>query len=86
MVSQYVAIAVVQCLIERHPDMEPECIDLKDSFWTQSLFKRMGFEKRAATTDKVAIPHTVREEMELVFFHELPHKVEKYKIPHSLRY
>ena len=33
----------------------------------------MSFEKRAA-----------REEIELVFFHEIVRKVERYKIPHSL--
>ena len=33
----------------------------------------MSFEKRVA-----------REEIELVFFHEIVRKVERYKIPHSL--
>lgn len=32
----------------------------------------------------VAIQQAIREEIELVFFHEIAHKVEKYKIPHSL--
>ena len=45
MVSQSGAIAVAQGLIERNPEMEFGCIDLKDSFWTQSLFRRMGFKK-----------------------------------------
>ena len=72
-VSQSVAIAVVQALIKRHPEMELGCINLTDLFWTKSLFRRMSFEKRVA-----------REEIELVFFHEIVRKVERYKIPHSL--
>ena len=72
-VSQSVAIAVAQALIKRYPEMDLGCIDLTDLFWTKSLSRRMSFEKRAA-----------REEIELVFFHEIVRKVERYKIPHSL--
>ena len=72
-VSQSVAIAVAEALIKRYPEMDLGCIDLTDLFWTKSLSRRMSFEKRAA-----------REEIELVFFHEIVRKVERYKIPHSL--
>ena len=44
-VSKSVVIAVAQGLIERHPEMELGCIDLKSSFRTQSLFRRMGLKK-----------------------------------------
>ena len=37
----------------------------------------MGFKKRAATTGKVAVPQAVREEIELVFFHEIAHKSDQ---------
>ena len=50
--------------------MDLACINIQDSFWTQSLFKRMGFRRRAATTGKVEIPKSVREEIELSLFHE----------------
>ena len=49
--------------------MELGYIDLKDSFWRKSLFRKMGFQKRAGTTGKVAISQAAREEIELVFFH-----------------
>ena len=44
----------------------------------------MGFRKRTATTGKVAIPKAVREEIEIAFFHEITHKIEKYNVPNSL--
>ena len=48
------------------------------------IIQENGFKKRAGTTSKVAIPQAVREEIELVFLHEIAYKAEKYKIPHSL--
>ena len=49
------------------------------------MYRSLGFKKRATTTGKVAIPQSIREEIEFhFFFHEVAHKVEKYKIPHCL--
>ena len=52
--------------------------------WAQSLFRRMGFTRRVATTAKVPIPDKTRKEIELVFMHKIVQKVEKYNIPDSL--
>ena len=83
-VSKAVAIAVVEGLITRHSNMDLGCIDLKNSYWTQSLFRRMGFRKRTATTGKVAFPKAVQKEIEISFFHEIVQKIEIHKIPLSL--
>ena len=59
-------------------------IDLDSSHWVQSLFQRVGFEKRMRTTGKAEIPEGARKEAELLYLHNIVTIVEKYKIPHSL--
>ena len=52
--------------------------------WAQSLFRRMGFVRRFATTGKVEITEGVKREAELLFIHEIVHQVEDNDIPHSM--
>ena len=52
--------------------------------WAQSLFRRMGFRKRAARTGKVAIPLGARRESELTFLHSIVEKKEQHNIPRSM--
>ena len=59
-------------------------IDLKNSYWTQSLFRRMGYKRRSATTGKVSVPKNVLQEVELTYLHSIVHKIERYNIPHSM--
>ena len=49
-----------------------------------SLFRRMNFVRRRATTGKVQIPTGVLKETELNFQHRIVSIVEKYNIPPNL--
>ena len=51
-VSKEVALAVAETLIKLFPEKELGHTDLRSSYWTQSLFRRMGFRGRAATARK----------------------------------
>ena len=44
----------------------------------------MGFNRRAATTGKVDIPHGARKEAELTFLHDIVSKEENNKVPPSM--
>jgi len=82
-VSFSIAIAVAKALIERSNNEGLKLIEFgKD--WAQSLFRRMGFKKRSATTGKVKIPDGARKEAELVFLHDIVNKVEMHDIPREL--
>ena len=83
-VNTVVAIATATALIEKSDDEHLKVIDLDRSSWAKSLFRRMGFVKRAATTARPEIPAGARKEAELLFHHEIVSKVEKHKIPHSM--
>ena len=79
-----VAIATAKALIERSKDEHLKLIDLESCYWAKSLFRRMGFVKRASTTSRPEIPYGARKEAELIFHHDIAYKVEKFQIPESL--
>ena len=83
-VNTVVANATAKALIEKSDDEHLKLIDLEQTFWAKSLFSRMGFVKRAATTSRPDVPAGARREAELIFHHEIVEKVEKHKIPPSL--
>ena len=58
-------------------------IDLKNSHWPQSLFRRMGYKKRTATTGKTSVPKNLFKGGR-VNLHNIVQKIERYKIPHSM--
>lgn len=82
-VNTTVAIATATALVNRYPLLEKDNILLSRA-WAQSLFRRMGFTKRRATTGKIKIPPGAQEEAELKFMHQLVNQIEKYNIPPSL--
>ena len=52
-------------------------IDLKNSHWPQSLFRRTGYKKRTATTGKVSVPKNLLKEVELTYLHNIVQKIER---------
>ena len=52
-VSKEAAVADVERLIQQFLENQVGPIDLRSSYWTQNLFQRMDFRRRAATTGKV---------------------------------
>ena len=83
-VNTVVVIATAKALIEKSDEEYLSNIDFVKSSWAKSLFRCMGFVKRAATTTRPEITEGARKEAELIFHHEIVSKVEKHKIPHSM--
>ena len=71
-------------LIKRYPEEKLDHIDLKQSCWAQSLFRRMGFVRRLGTTGKVPIPDSLKKELEKSYLHGIIKKIEDNDIPPSL--
>ena len=59
---------VTSALIKSHPDMNLNHVDLNQSNWTQSLFRRMKFVRRLSTTGKVPISESLHREPKNVIF------------------
>ena len=59
-------------------------IDLDETSWAQSLFRRMKFVRRFTTTGKVPIPEALRTELEKAYLHSIVRKIEENDIPLSL--
>ena len=74
-----IAIAVAKALTRRSGEEGLRLVDFGEG-WAQSLSRRMGFKKRAATTGKVTIPDGARKEAELVYLYDIVSKIEMYKI------
>ena len=56
------AIAIAEVTIQNNPD-EYSCyrdLDLHNSYWAQSLFRRVGFRRHTATTGEVDVPPEIR--------------------------
>ena len=71
-------------LNKRYPEEKLEHIDLKQSCWAQSLFRRMGFVRRLGTIGKVPIPDSLKKELEKSYLHGIIKKIEDNDIPPSL--
>ena len=71
-------------LIKRYPEEKLDHIDLKQSCWAQSLFRRMGFVRRLGTTGKVPIPDSLKKELEKSYLHGIVKKIEDNDISPSL--
>ena len=67
----------------RYPN-EVGKINLNDSEYGKSVLQRMNYTRRKGTTSKVALPDGIRKENELLFYHQIVEKVERYDIPDSL--
>ena len=84
MVNKVVAVATAKALIERSNLEHLKDSDLKNSSWAKSLFKRMGFLKRAAATGRPDIPEGTKKEAEIIFLHQIVDLDEEKNTPPSL--
>ena len=62
-------VATAKALIERSNLEHLKEMDLENSSWAKSLFKRLGFVKMAATTGRPNIPEGAKKEAEILFLH-----------------
>ena len=79
-VNSVVAIATAKALIAKSDLEHLKALDLENSSWTKSLFRRMGFVRRAKTTSKPEIPERAKNEAALILRHQIVNLVEKYQI------
>ena len=82
-ITREVAVSTAKALMKRNPHLIGN-VDIESSYWAQSLYRRMGFRRRQATTSKLEIPEGAFKEVKLLFHHDIASKVEKFSIPHSL--
>ena len=52
-------------------------IDVDESSWVQSFFRRRIFMSGFTTTDKVPIPEALRKELEKAYLHSMVKKLMK---------
>ena len=83
-VNDDVARSVAKALVKRSGKRELEVLDLDGRSWVQSLFRRMGFVGRTATTSKVEISEGARKEAEVTYLHKIVSSIEKHKISKSM--
>ena len=79
-VNTTVAIATANAFIARNP----ACLSSPSPGWAKSLFTRMGFTKRGATTSKLMIPKGAQKEAELLYLHEIVSIAERHAISSSM--
>ena len=84
MIPRAAAIATARTLIKRHPELNLDQMNIEDSSWSKSLFKRMDFKRRLAITGKVSISPELHQEIQEAYLHSLVKKIEENDIPASL--
>ena len=75
-----VAIVTAKALIAKSDLEYRKALDLENSSWTKSLFRRMGFVRRGKTASKPEIPQRAKNEAALILHHQIVDLVEKYQI------
>ena len=81
-VNTSIAIATAKALVDKSKNRSSFAIPT--SSWAKSLFNRMGFKRRTATTGKLVIPEGARKEAEFIYLHEIVSIVEKHSNPPSV--
>ena len=82
-ISRNIAVSAAKVIMERYPRLIGS-VDIESSHWAQSLFRRMGFRRRQATTSKLEIPEGALKEIKMLFHHDIVTEVAKFNIPDSL--
>ena len=75
-ITTSMTVSTARALKKRYPDMFGN-IDVENSHWVQSLYRRMGFKRRQAITSKPYIPEGARKEEELMFPYLIEEIVEE---------
>ena len=82
-ISRNIAVSAAKVIMERYP-RPIGSVGIESSHWAQSVFRRMGFRRRQATTSTLEIPEGALKEITMLFHHDIVTKVAKFNIPDSL--
>ena len=66
--TKVVTVPTAKALIKRNNLQHLKDLDLEDSSWVKSLFKRMSFVKRAATTGRPGISEGAEKKLKFFSF------------------
>ena len=64
-INRCIANATARALMNRYPNLIGN-IDLEESSWARSMFRRMGLVRRRKTSSKIEIPEAARKEISLI--------------------
>ena len=81
--TRSMAVSTAKVLMRRYPK-EVGKVDIENSEWAKSLFKRMNYRRRKATTAKLPMPPGIYKKNKLLFHHQIVETVEAYGIPNSM--
>ena len=80
-VNIHVVRATAKALISSNPSSSNNLKDFSmPRSWAQSLYRRMGYRKRAATTGRPPVPQGLYE-FRRDFLQQIDNKIKKFKIP-----
>ena len=74
-------LLLVYILIQKKKIFFLEHLNIEECSWSKSLFKRMGYVRRLATTGKVEISERLKAEIETVYLYGIVQKINEAKIP-----
>lgn len=84
-INIHVIRGVLMGLIESNPDKFGKFINFEVTrTWVRSLYQRMNFSRRVATTSRPVITRSLWNEVRSLFLYEISEKVLRYKIPDEL--
>ncbi len=84
-VNIHVVRAVAKALITSNPSLSKHLLNFEfQRSWVQSLYRRMGYTRRAATTGRPPIPQGLYDECRREFLQDIANKIKTYKIPPEL--
>ena len=80
-----VVSATAKALISSNPSMRDKYLSFTSTRgWTQSIYRRCNFSRRAGTTTKPPVPRGVYEDCKLTYLSDIDSCIKQHKIPPDL--
>lgn len=80
-----VVSAAVKALVSSNPSMRDKYLSFTPTRgWTQSIYRRCHFSRRAGTTTKPPVPRGVYDECKLTYLSDIDNCIKQHKIPPEL--
>ena len=84
-VNSHVVRSVAKALIESNPSSSRHLQHFTfPRTWVQSVYRRMGYTRRASTTGRPPVPQGLYDECRREFLQNIANKIEEYQIPSQL--
>lgn len=84
-VNGSVVSAAAKALISSNPPMRDKYLSFTPTRgWTQSIYRRCNFSRRAGTTTKLPVPRGVYDKCKLTYLSDIGNCIKQHKIPPEL--